>query len=805
MVTGLQYFLSFVFVMSFSMVARSQTYRLSGSIYDRETKIPLANVHIAFKNSQVGVSTDSLGKFELFVFPGNYVLTISHLGYKTRSLYTLVDRNREINIPLTENLKVLEEVYVGSERTDENVTGTQIGTNKLNIESMAKLPSFMGEVDVVKSVLLLPGVTSVGEGNTGLNVRGGNSDQNLILMDGAPFFNSGHLLGFFSVFNPDVVDGITLYKGGIPSKYSGRTSSVLDVKLRNPNAEKWAASGGIGFVVNRLLVEGPIVSNKLNMLIAGRVSYPDYLFRMSSREEIKNTSANFYDLTTKWEYRMSDKSRIEFTGYVSNDNFKLSGDSLASVEINATSSKFNWQTINGSVTWYKQLSNNLIVRTSAVQAIYKSTISSPDSSNAFALTSQILYQSLHAGFDWTASAHHELNFGITANYYRVLPGTLTPNHPASNINYLRIPKETGLETGIYASDQWKISDQLSFQLGIRYSHWYAFGKIDKYEYMRGMPRTIESIVDTITYERRDVIRSFSGIEPRASITLKTGSTSSVKMNYNRMYQYIQQVSNTTASMPSDRWQLSTMYIDPQSVQQLSVGYFRNFNNDMFETSVELFYKDINNITDYKDGANLLLNPVPETAMLQGKGRAYGAEVFVKKKKGLVTGWLSYTYSQTHLKVNGDYPEEQINNGKWYAANYNKPNNLSIAINYRHDNRITYSANFAYSSGRPYTSPSDKYLVNGVYIPNYTGRNQNKLPDYHRLDVAITLDPNPKKKHRWKGSWTFSIYNVYARKNAYSVFFRTKNDNYALYLKKVNAYQLSILGTIFPSITYNFKL
>jgi len=805
MVKSLRYYLLIFFCLTALLAAaQSQYLRLSGKVYDRESKEPLANANIVFKSSQTGVSTDSTGRFQILVLPGYHVLTVSYLGYKSRTVNVTIENSRELNIALTEELKTLDEVSISSRRSDENITNTQFGTNKLSMESISKLPSFMGEVDVVKSVLLLPGVTNVGEGTTGLNIRGSNTDQNLILMDGIPFFNSGHLFGFFSVFNPDVVNNVTLHKGGIPAKHGGRTAAVLDVKLKSPDTEKWSVNGGAGPVASRVLVEGPVIPEKLSMLVAGRVSYPNYLFRMSSKEEIKTTSAGFYDITTKWEYRVSDKSRIEFTGHASNDDFKLSGDSLSNIEINATSSEFNWQALNGSVAWYKQLGKNLTLRSSAIRSLYKSTISSPDSSNAYTLGSQIRYQSINADFTWQAAPNHELDFGIAANYYTTWPGTLKPDHPASSINPLQIPRENGLEMGIYASDQWKVSERFSVQLGARYSQWQALGKADKYEYTQGMPRTIESITDTVSYADGDIIRSFAAIEPRVSVTLKVGPTSSLKANYNRMYQYVQQVSNTTASMPSDRWQLCTTHINPQSTDQVSAGYFRNFQNDMFETSAEVFYKSMNNVTDYKDGVNLLLNPVPETAMLQGRGRAYGAEVFVNKKKGSVTGWFSYTYSQTHLKVNGDFPEEQINNGKWYASNYNRPNNLSLALNYKRDNRITYSANFVYSTGRPYTSPSDKYLVNGVYIPNYTGRNQNKLPDYHRLDVSMTIDPNPKKEHRWKGSWTLSIYNIYARKNAYSIFFKTKNDNYALYLKKVNAYKLSVLGTIFPSITYNYK-
>ena len=804
MVTLFRYgLITLMLMVSLVFTASSQNLLVSVSVFDRESKEPIAGANIAFKDTQLGFSTDTLGTFQLFLSPGNYVMVVSHVGYKSRSLSLTMDRNRELNIALTEDLRMLEEVSVSSERPDQNITSTQLGTNKLNVESISKLPSFMGEVDVVKSVLLLPGVTNVGEGTVGLNVRGGNDDQNLILMDGAPLFNSGHLLGFFSAFNPDVVDNITLYKGGIPAQYGGRTSSVLDVKLRNPDMDDWSINGGLGLVANRVSIEGSIVPDKLAVLVAGRVSYPDYLFRISSNEDIRNTKANFYDLTTKWEYRFSDRSRFEFSAYLSNDNFKLSGDSLSNIEINAASSKFNWQTVNTTLTWYRQLGEKTFLRVGAVQSIYESTISSPESANAFTLNSKILLRNFTTDFNWSLT-RHEFDFGISANHYQVNPGTLKPDHPASNINFFQIPKDIGLETGIHLTDQLKVSDKISAQLGIRFSNWYTLGASQKYEYMEGIPRTSQSVIDTVFYNQGDIVESYAGIEPRVSVTIKVGTSSSVKANYNRMYQYIQRVSNTTTALPSDRWQLSTSFIKPQQVHQISTGYFRNFKDNTYETSVEFYFKDIDNITDYKDGVNLLLNAVPETAMLQGKGKAYGAELFVKKNKGFVTGWFSYTYSQTYLRINGLYPEERINDGEWYPANYNKPNNLSLAVNYKHDNRITYSANFVFSTGRPFTAPEDKYIVNGIYIPNYIGRNQRKVPDYHRLDLSVTIDANPKKESRLKGSWTFSIYNVYARKNAYSVFFRTKNDSNLLAFRKVNAYKLSVLGTIFPSVTYNFS-
>lgn len=799
-----RYYLLLFVSLNMVLAARSQNLRLLGSVFDRESKQPLIGANISFKEGGVGFSTDSLGLFTAFVSPGTYLISVSHVGYKSRTLSISMDRNRKIEIALTEELKILDEVAVSGERPDHNISSTQLGTSKLEVETISKLPAFMGEVDIVKSILLLPGVTNVGEGTTGLNVRGGNEDQNLILLDGAPVFNSGHLLGFFSVFNPDVVSSATLYKGGVPARFGGRSSSVLDVKLRNPGQESWSVTGGIGLVASRVAVEGPIVRNKVAFTVAGRISYPDYLFRISPNEAIKKAKANFYDLTTKWEYKFSDKSRLEFSGYASSDNFKLAGDSLSNIEINAASSKFNWKSLNASLSWYKQLAEKTFLRTSVVQSIYEPEISSSDSSNAFSLRSKVHYQGIVEDFNWMLSAGHDINFGLSVSHYGTRPGTLKPTHPSSNVNFFEIPEERGVEVGIYGTEQWEINDKFSIQLGTRLSKWFALGRAAKYEYADGTSRTQESVIDTISYAKGEVIRSFSGLEPRLSATFRINPTSSLKASYNKMYQYIQQVSNTTAALPSDRWQLSTKYIDPQSVHQFSTGYFRNFEDNTFETSLEFYYKDINNITDYKDGVNLLLNSIPETAMLQGKGRAYGVELFIKKNRGFLTGWLSYTYSQTQLLVDGAYPEERINNGEWYPANYNKPNNLSLAISYKQDNRISYSANFVYSTGRPYTSPEDKYIVNGIYIPNYTGRNQNRIPDFHRLDLSVTIDPNPKKESAIKGSWTFSVYNVYARQNAYSIFFRTKNDYALLVSKQVNAYKLSILGTIFPSVTYNFR-
>lgn len=654
---------------------------------------------------------------------------------------------------------------------------------------------------LLKSVLLLPGVTSVGEGSGGLNVRGGNADQNLILMDDAPIFNSSHLMVFLSVFNGDVVDQLNFYKGGIPAQYGGRVSSILETKLKVPGATAWKLEGGIGLIANRLLVEGP-VSKKISLYVAGRVSYPDYLFRMSSNPDVKNTSANFYDLTAKVEYRLNTKNRLTFTGYRSDDHFKLAGDSLSSLEINASSSSFNWSTTNGTLVWNSQLNEKLNVKITGVQGFYHSKVSSRDSLTAYELNSKINYQNIRAELGFSLDERRDFIFGVSGIFYRIDPGTLSPGSEASTVNYLKIPNQQGIEGAAYLQHDWRITDKFSLSLGLRYSTFVNLGEQTIYSYADDSPLSEDFIVDSTYYKKGKVVNQFRGIEPRITARINVNGNSSIKFGYNRMYQYIQQVSNTTAALPTDRWQLSSPYIRPQYSDQFSAGYFLNLVNDAIETSAEVYYKDVYNATDYKNGVNLLLRSTPESAMLQGKGRAYGLELMAKKNNGKLTGWVSYTFSQTHLKIDGTYPEESINQGNWYAANYNKPQTLNLVASYQTAPRASFSANFTYSTGRPVTYPQDKYLVQGVFIPNYTGRNDEKIPDYHRLDVSLTIKENPAQKSRWKSSWVFSIYNLYGRKNAYSIFFKPKSN--AIYYKRADAYKLSVFGTIFPSITYNFK-
>lgn len=783
--------------------ANGQTFIVRGVVRDALDGKAIPNANIAANGTSIGTSTDSLGDYKLVVRQRAYTLTVSHVGYKTKQVRISATRDINLDILLEPATEVLSEVLVTTEAVDHNFSSTDLGVVKINIEVLSKMPAFMGERDLLKSVLLLPGVTTVGEGTTGFNVRGGNSDQNLILMDGAPLFNTSHLMGFLSVFNSDVVDNFTLYKGGVPASFGGRVSSILDSKLRVPSAGKWKVEGGIGLVAQRLLIEGHM-KDKFSFYLAGRLSFPDYLFRLSKNINVNSARANFYDLTGKADYKLSERHRLTFTAYRSSDNFKLAGDSLASIEINASSTLFNWRSGNQVLTWNNLISDKATLRVSVLQSVYDSRMSNDDLRTAYDLDSEVRYRSATADLALTPNSRNALSIGAYVGHFYVSPGTLAPASELSAVNHLRIPGDYGIESAVFLSNEWKATGQISLMYGVRYSSFLSLGGKYIYDYEEGQPRQQDNIIDSTFFSRNKVTGSFFGFEPRFSAKFGITSTSSIKAGFNRMYQYIQRISNTTAALPTDRWQLSTNYIKPQFADQVSLGYFVNFKENSYEASAEVYYKDIHNATDYKDGVNLLLNPVAETGILQGKGRAYGLEVILHKKKGKLTGWLSYTNSHSYLRIRGEHQEETIAGGEWYPSNFNKPHTANLVLIYKPRPNVSYSANFTYSSGRPATLPADKYLVDGKYTPNYIGRNNDRIPDYHRLDLSATVDDKVFSRKKFKGSWVFSIYNVYGRKNAYSVFFKTKNDNIAQYAKKANAYQLSVFGTIFPSLTYNFE-
>ncbi|WP_080240636.1 TonB-dependent receptor [Spirosoma rigui] len=773
-----------------------RAFSATGYVRDAKTGQPIQGVNIVVMNVSKGYVTAKDGFYVITMPAGDYVLKFSHVGYRpkldTVSLQKLLFRE----ITMEDDSKDLEEVVVTSEAPDRNVRKVEMGVSQLTIRSIRRIPPLMGEVDIVRSLLLLPGVTTVGEGAPGFNVRGGSADQNLILFDGAPVFNSSHLMGFFSVFNPDVVRDVTLNRGGVVAAFGGRASSVLDVKIKEPDAETWSVNGGIGLISSRLGVEGPIIKNKLSFLAAGRASFNDFLFRLAP-PGLTGTKANFYDLTTKLKYQPSEKNTITLTGYLSTDVFKLPSDSLSGQEINASSTKFNYQTANSVLNWNYFMNRRINIATALIISRYQADLSAPDSANAFQLKSGVWHRQVKSDLTFTASEKHQWQTGVSVIDYLLQPNTRTPG-PASNVLPVDLDRERGYELSAYLQDEWNVNPAVSILAGLRYSALLNRGPATVRTYQEGLPRQDESVSTTKTYGAGTVYHTAGGLEPRLAVRWSVGEGSAIKAGYSRLRQYIQQITNTTAALPTSRWHLSDVYTKPQIADQWSLGYFRNTTDNALEASGEVYYKTLTNAIDYRDGAELQLAKAVETQIVQGSGQAYGFEGLLRKNKGRWTGFTSYTYARTFLTMDSPYAQERVNNGRAYPANYDKPHTLNVLATYRPTAWFSMSLNFTYSTGRPTTQPYARARINGVIVPIYVDRNQQRVPDYHRLDFSMLFEQNPARKKRNQSSWVFSIYNVYARKNAYSIFYRLSSRSGS------DAYKLAIFGTAFPSLTYNFK-
>ena len=773
-----------------------RAFSATGYVRDAKTGQPIQGVNIVVMNVSKGYVTAKDGFYVITMPAGDYVLKFSHVGYRpkldTVSLQKLLFRE----ITMEDDSKDLEEVVVTSEAPDRNVRKVEMGVSQLTIRSIRRIPPLMGEVDIVRSLLLLPGVTTVGEGAPGFNVRGGSADQNLILFDGAPVFNSSHLMGFFSVFNPDVVRDVTLNRGGVAAAFGGRASSVLDVKIKEPDAETWSVNGGIGLISSRLGVEGPIIKNKLSFLAAGRASFNDFLFRLAP-PGLTGTKANFYDLTTKLKYQPSEKNTITLTGYLSTDVFKLPSDSLSGQEINASSTKFNYQTANSVLNWNYFMNRRINIATALIISRYQADLSAPDSANAFQLKSGVWHRQVKSDLTFTASEKHQWQTGVSIIDYLLQPNTRTPG-PASNVLPVDLDRERGYELSAYLQDEWNVNPAVSILAGLRYSALLNRGPATVRTYQEGLPRQDESVSTTKTYGAGTVYHTAGGLEPRLAVRWSVGEGSAIKAGYSRLRQYIQQITNTTAALPTSRWHLSDVYTKPQIADQWSLGYFRNTTDNALEASGEVYYKTLTNAIDYRDGAELQLAKAVETQIVQGSGQAYGFEGLLRKNKGRWTGFTSYTYARTFLTMDSPYAQERVNNGRAYPANYDKPHTLNVLATYRPTAWFSMSLNFTYSTGRPTTQPYARARINGVIVPIYVDRNQQRVPDYHRLDFSMLFEQNPARKKRNQSSWVFSIYNVYARKNAYSIFYRLSSRSGS------DAYKLAIFGTAFPSLTYNFK-
>ncbi len=759
---------------------------LAGYIRDSQTGEPLVGALIYIDDPRIGVATDQFGYYSLTIPNGEQELLLKCIGYKDTKRQVILYQEGKLDIELIEDVIPLKEVIIESEK-DVNIAGMQMGLDKIDAQSMKKVPPILGEVDVLKIILTLPGVQSIGEGANGINVRGGTADQNLMLINDAIVYNPTHLFGFFSSFNPDIIKSVELYKGGIPAQYGGRISSVLEVQTKEGNNKKFVGSGGISPVTARLTFEGPIAKDKASYIIGARSTYSDWILKKLPNASLKNSTASFYDFFGKISYDINDKNSIYMAGYYSNDDFSFNSDTI-----------YNYTNQNASLQWKHIFNNKLYGVFSGVYSGYNYAVSSTKNEvNAFDMNYSIKNLNAKIDFSYFPNSKHKIDFGISSIYYGLEPGTLKQNGNNSLITDIILENEQGLESAVYLGDKYDISPRLALNFGLRYSFYNYLGPQTVNKYAPDGPIEEGTKIGETTYGERENIQTYQGPEIRFSARYSMNDESSLKLSYNRMRQYIHMLSNTTSISPTDIWKLSDTYVKPQVGDQVSLGIYRNFKNNTIEGSIEGYYKTIEDILDFKSGAQLVLNDHVETDIVSGMGKSYGIEFLLKKKTGKLNGWVSYTYSRALIKVDGQYNGETINNGEFFPASYDKPHDFTVISNWKFSRRFSVSGNLTYSTGRPITYPVAKYNFGGTERLHYSERNQFRIPDYFRLDLSISLEGNHKVKKLNHSSWTFAIYNVTGRDNAYSIYFVSENG-------KVKGYKLSIFAEAIPTITYNFR-
>ena len=784
----------FVLVLLFASVFHAYSQEkatLSGTITNKSNTETLIGVSIYIPEAKVGLTTNSYGFYSTTLPKGTYTIVISYVGYDRQEESITLTGNTTRNFGMTESNKTLDEVVVKTNTPLANIRKPEMSTNKLSIATIKKMPAVLGEVDVLKSILQLPGVTNAQEGATGFNVRGGSVDGNLVLLDEAVVYNTSHLFGFFSVFNADVIKDLKLYKGGIPANFGGRISSVLDIYQKEGNNQEFHVNAGIGLVSSRLLIEGPIAKGKSSFVVAGRASYAHLFLKLAD----ESNSAYFYDLNTKFNYKFNDKNNVFVSGYFGNDNLNFNNSFINTYGNNL----FN-------LRWNHIFSNKIFSNASAIYSDYNYRIKIKTIGMDW--KAEVKNYNFKYDFKHYVSNNLTLNYGINTIYYNFNPGTIRPYGASSAINPDQIAKKYAYEIAAYISADQHLSDKFSVNYGLRYSNFQRVGAQDVYTYANDQPVIYNQEfhiyeeadpTGTVNYKKNKKIASFGNLEPRVSLAYSLNNDNSIKVSYNRMSQYVHLISNTASATPLDIWAPSDKYLKPEILDQVALGYFHNFKDDKYSLDAETFYKKIQNKADYIDGADLLGIDAIERVLLNGEARAYGLELMLKKNTGKLTGWVSYTLSKAQQRTPGrNAGEPGINNGEWYRANYDKLHNLSVTGAYSVSPKWSFGGILTFQTGKAATFPNGKYLYQGVTVASYGARNENSLSAYHRLDVSATYTPKPNKKKGWQGEWNFSIYNLYNRNNAASYSFRQNEET-----GKNETRRISIFGIV-PSVAYNVK-
>jgi hypothetical protein len=758
---------------------------ISGYVKDSKSGDAVVGASITVVNSKTGVVTDKFGYYTITLPRGKELLTIRGIGMKDTRRQIMLYTDGELNIDLQNQVTRLKEIKISADKV-ANVRSVELSVSRLDIKNIKQVPAVFGEADVLRIVLTLPGVQSVGEATTGFNVRGGAADQNLILLNDATIYNPAHFFGFFSAFNPDIVKDVELYKSSIPEKFGGRLSSVLEVTDREGNKKTFAGSAGIGLLTSRFNIEGPIVKDKTSFIFGARTSYSDWLLTLLP-EAYKHSHASFYDFNLDISHQIDKNNNIYITTYLSNDNFRLNSDTT-----------YNYSNKNGNIKWKHNFNNKFFGVLTAGYDGYKYDISSTQIPvDAYKLNFNINQTNLKADFTYYLNSNNTIDFGVSSIYYNLNPGDEEPFGNGSLVIPDKVPVEQALESAIYFGDKYDITPDLTISAGLRYSLYNYLGPQTIDNYAPNLPRTGTNVVDSTSYGKNKIINTYSHPEIRISARYNLSDNLSLKAGYNTLAQYIHLLSNSTAISPIDVYKLSDPNIKPQYGDQVSLGLYKNAKANTIETSVEVYYKRINNYLDYKSSATLLLNQHIEQDVLNTKGKAYGIEFSIRKTAGKLNGWVNYTYSRTFLRQNDPNAGELINGGAYYPANYDKPHAFNFTGNYRFTHRYSVSLDVTYSTGRPITLPLAKYYSYGSERVFYSDRNEYRIPDYFRSDFSLNIDGNHKVNQRFHNSWTIGVYNLTGRQNAYSTFFQEQGG-------AINEYQLSIFAKPIPFVNYNIR-
>jgi hypothetical protein len=760
-----------------AVLASGKKHSISGKVSDRKDGESLVGATVYILELKTGTTTDAYGRFSLTLNEGKYTLSFTYIGYSPVKKEVELDKDLTLKIELDPEQKELQEVEVKSERGDQNVVKPEMSVFKLDMKTIQKIPALMGEVDVIKAIQLLPGVQSVSEGSSGYSVRGGAPDQNLILLDEATVYNASHLMGFFSVFNNDAIKDVKLYKGDIPAVYGGRLSSVLDVRMNEGDNKGFQVIGGIGLIASRLTLEGPIKKDRCSFIVSGRRTYADLFLPLSSNKALQNNRLYFYDLNAKINYVINDNNQVFLSGYFGRDVFK---NGFA---------RMNWGNGTGTFRWNHLFSKKLFFNLTAVYSDYRYMLGTPDgTSSSFDWNANLRDVGVKGDLSWYLNTNNTLKFGGSVTYHMIDPGTAEGTGSETVFTSVKVPSNYSLESGIYAANEQKIGKHFIAKYGLRLSLFQNIGPGTVYHYT---PDYV--VIDSTVYKPWVVYNTYGGIEPRLGLLYDFNEKSSVKASYARTFQYLQLAQNSSAGTPLDIWFPASPNIKPQISDQVALGYFRNFRHNTIETSVEVYYKWMQNVIDFKNFAQLLLVDTLEGQVRTGSGYSYGIEFLVRLNEKIVSGWVSYTYSRSFRMIPDIEPDP-------YPAPYDKPNNISVVINVQLAKRWNISANWVYATGAPVTFPTGRAVIAGKVIPIYSQRNEYRYQDYHRLDLALTFSSKPVPRRKFSWDLNFSVYNAYNRHNTWSINFVQDNvDPNVTYAEKI------YLFGIIPSITFNFRI